>query len=318
MQIDFSAAFDRVNHQGILYKHSSVGIVGSVLSVLMQFLSNRSQYVFVDGYRSELVNVVSGVPQGSVLGPLLFILYTSELFSILVNKLIGYADDSTLMAVMPSPGARVMVAESLNLDLIRVNVLCDLWGMKLNASKTKTMIVLRSRTMHPQSPPLTIDGTVLKESDNLDILGVTFDFKLTFEKHHPLRSPGEYLRSPGELTFEKSWRVFHDRLLIGRCFWGFVLTVLNTVLQCGVWLPIHALNYWTSYSVVACLTVIFPIVDLWQCCVCCTRSGVTRCTHFVALYLCLMCQSGLHAVLSSHIGILMHLPAAEPHSTVEF
>ena len=53
----------------------------------------------------------------------------------------------------------------------------------LNFSKTKTMIVSRSCTMHPQSPPLTIDGTVLKEYDDLDILGVTFDSKLTFEKH---------------------------------------------------------------------------------------------------------------------------------------
>ena len=55
--------------------------------------------------------------------------------------------------------------------------------MKLNASKTKTMIVSKSHTMHPQSPPLTIGGTVLKESDDLVILGVTFDSKLTFEKH---------------------------------------------------------------------------------------------------------------------------------------
>ena len=58
----------------------------------------------VDGCRSKLVNVVSGVPQGSVFGPLLFLLYTSELFSVLENKLIGYADDSTLIAVVPSPG----------------------------------------------------------------------------------------------------------------------------------------------------------------------------------------------------------------------
>ena len=65
----------------------------------------------------------------------------------------------------------------------------------------------------------------------------------------------------------------------------------------------------------ACLTVIFPIVDLWQCCVCCTRSGVTRSTHLVALYLCLMCQSGLRAMLWSHIGILLRLLAAEPLST---
>ena len=58
VQIDFSAAFDRVSHQGILYRLSSVGIGVSVLSVLTQFLSNRSQFVLVDGCRSKLVNVV--------------------------------------------------------------------------------------------------------------------------------------------------------------------------------------------------------------------------------------------------------------------
>ena len=97
--IDFSAAFDRVNHQGILYKLCSVGIGGSLLSILTPFLSNRSQHVMVDGCRSKLGNVVSGVLQSSVLGPLLFLLYTSELFYILENKLTGYADDSTLIAV---------------------------------------------------------------------------------------------------------------------------------------------------------------------------------------------------------------------------
>ena len=85
VQIDFSAAFDRVNHLGILYKLCSVGIGGSVLSILTEFLSNQSQQVMVDGCRSKLVNAVSVVPQGSVLGPLLFLLYTSELFSILEN-----------------------------------------------------------------------------------------------------------------------------------------------------------------------------------------------------------------------------------------
>ena len=114
VQIDFSAAFDRVNHQGILYKLCSVGIGGSVLSILTQFLSNRSQHIMVDCFRSKLVNIVSGVPQGSVLGPLLFFLYTSKLFSILENKLIGYADDSNLIAVVPCPGVRVTVAESLS------------------------------------------------------------------------------------------------------------------------------------------------------------------------------------------------------------
>ena len=74
---------------------------------------------------------------------------------------------TTLMAVVPSPGVRVTVAESLIRDIGRVIEWCDLWEMKLNASKTKTMIVSRSRSMHPQSPPLAIGGTVLKKSDDL-------------------------------------------------------------------------------------------------------------------------------------------------------
>ena len=118
------------------------------------------------------------------LSPLLFLLYTSELFSILENKLIGYADDSTLIAVVPSPGVSrnsVTVAESLTRVLVNVSEWCDLCWIKLNASKTKIMIVSRSRIMHPQSLTLTIGGTVLKESDDLVILGVTFDSKMTFE-----------------------------------------------------------------------------------------------------------------------------------------
>ena len=77
VQINFSAVFDRVNQLGILYKLCSVGIGGSIFT---QLLSNWSQQLIVDGYRSKVVNVVSGVPQGSVLGPLLFFLDMSELF----------------------------------------------------------------------------------------------------------------------------------------------------------------------------------------------------------------------------------------------
>ena len=115
--IDFSAAFDRVNHQGIMYKLCSVDIVGSVLSMLTQFLSNRSQLVMVDGCRSKLVTVVSGVPQGGIFGPLLFLLYTSVLFPFWKIKQIGYAESSTLISVVPSPGVRVTVAKSLRRDL---------------------------------------------------------------------------------------------------------------------------------------------------------------------------------------------------------
>ena len=77
---------------------------------------------------------------------------------------------------------RESLSQSMNRDLNRVSVLCELWGMKLNASKTKVMIVCRSRTVQPQLTPLTLDETVLKDSADLVILGVTFDAKMTFEK----------------------------------------------------------------------------------------------------------------------------------------
>ena len=124
------------------------------------------------------------------------------------NKLYGYAYDSTLVAVVPSPGERVAVSESLNGDLNRVSVWCNLWGMKLNSSKTKTMIVSRSRTVHPQLTPLTVDGTELKESADLVILGVTFDAKMTFEKHLRSVSSAAVQRLG---IMRKSWQVFHNR-----------------------------------------------------------------------------------------------------------
>ena len=91
--------------------------------------------------------MMSGAPQGSVFGLSMFILCTSELSSILENKLIGYGDDSTLMDVVSSSAVRVAVAETLNRNLRRVSEWCDLWGIKLNANKN--MLFSRSRTMHP-------------------------------------------------------------------------------------------------------------------------------------------------------------------------
>ena len=78
----------------------------------------------------------------------------------------------------------------------------------MNASKTKTMILSRSRTMHPKSLPLTIGGTVLKESDDLVIFRLTLDSKMTFEKN--LRSVSRAASQRLGIS-KKSWRVFHDR-----------------------------------------------------------------------------------------------------------
>ena len=125
---------------------------------------------------------------------------------------------------MPSPGDRVTVAESLIRDLVRLSERCDLWGVKLNASKTKTMIISRLCTMHAQSVPLVISRTALKESDDIVIFGVTLDSKMTFEKHLSWVSRSASQRLG---VLRKSWRVFHDRSLLGRYFRGFVLPVLE-------------------------------------------------------------------------------------------
>ena len=110
-------------------------------------------------------------------------------------------------------------------------------------------------------------------------------------------------------------RFLRDTFGVFSCpFWG-------TVLQCGAWLLIYTLNYWTVQSVVpgfllgVSMSVTLLIVDLCQYCVCCIRSGVTRCTLLMVIYLNRMCQCCLHAVLWSHFGTLMRRLAAELRST---
>ena len=156
------------------------------------------------------------------------------------------------------------------------------------------MIVSRSRTMHPQSPPLTIGGTVLKES-----LEMTFGSKMTIEKH--LRSVSR-AASQRIGILRKSCRVFHDRSFLMRCFRGFVLPFWSTLLQCGARLPIHILNYRTMQSVVPSfslgvwLSVTLLIIDLWQYCVCCIRSGVTRCILLMVLSRIVCARAGYTSV----------------------
>ncbi|MEL7079449.1 MAG: reverse transcriptase family protein [Cyanobacteria bacterium J06582_2] len=173
VQIDFSAAFDLVNHKALVFKLQSLGIGGYILDLIKDFLTDRQQRVVVDGAFSEPRPVVSGVPQGSVLGPLLFLVYISDMTEGLENKIIQYADDATLVAVVRSPEERDQVARSLNRDLERISRWCGRWGMKLNSSKTQTLLVSRSRTNEPPHPPLCVNNTFLSESQFLTILGVT-------------------------------------------------------------------------------------------------------------------------------------------------
>ena len=222
--LDFSAAFDRVNHAALLFKLRQFGVGGAFLSIISEFLSNRLQRVVVDGHYSEYRNVISGVPQGSVLGPLLFILYTHDMWFGLENKLVAYADDATLFAPIPSPDRRLMVAASLNRDLAKISAWCKTWGMKLNPNKTQSMIVSRSRTINPPHPDLFIDNVSLTTCSSFKILGVLLDSKFTFEKH--IRSVSSSVAQKVGIL-RKSFKIFGDQRILLNCFNSFILPCLE-------------------------------------------------------------------------------------------
>ena len=153
-QLDFRAAFDRVSHSGLLFKLKSIAVGGSVLSICTEFLSDRRLRVAVDGAVSQWIPKISGMPQGSVLGPLLFIHYTREMFELVENRLFAYGDDSTLLAVVHEPADRPAVAASLNRVFARILE----WCMILNPQKTKAFVISRTRTVGPPHDDLVLCG----------------------------------------------------------------------------------------------------------------------------------------------------------------
>ena len=118
-----------------------------------------------------------------MLGPLLFILYISEMLEVVENRLFACPDDSTLLAVVRKPADIPAVAASLNRDLDRIQEWCNHWCMILNPYKTMTLGVSRSRTVNPLHGDLVFSGVSIRASPNLDILSVKFDSKLTFDDH---------------------------------------------------------------------------------------------------------------------------------------
>ena len=218
--IDFSSAFDVVNHRALIYKLKLLGIGGNLIKIFTDFLNNRSQCVIVDGISSASVPVISGVPQGSVLGPLFFIIFTSDIGSHLENKLISYADDTTLYSSVNSPSNRGEVAASLNRDLARITSWCQLWGMKLNANKTHSMTISRSRTLDPPHPCLYISDEQIDEVSSLRLLGVIFDSKLTFEKH--IRSLSSSIAQKTGLL-RKCFKTFGRDSTVIKSFYAFIL-----------------------------------------------------------------------------------------------
>ena len=96
--LDISAAFDKVWHNGLISKLSQIGVGGNFLKLFQSYLFKRKQCVIVDGIKSSFLEVKAGVPQGSRLGPLLFIIYINDIIGEIDSEILIFADDTTLLA----------------------------------------------------------------------------------------------------------------------------------------------------------------------------------------------------------------------------
>ena len=188
--LDISKAFDRVWHKQLLAKLPSFGIPPNICLLLSSFLTGRSISVKVDGHSSPSTLINSGVPQGSVLSPTLFLLFINDLLSCTSNPIHSYADDSTLhissrFEAAPSTiqlsNSRNNINVSLNEDL---QTICT-WGVDnlVNFNSTKTQCTTFSLKRTPFLPHLNFNNINLPPCPSLDILGLSFNPEFVWKGH---------------------------------------------------------------------------------------------------------------------------------------
>lgn len=175
--IDFSKAFDRVPHQRLISKLSCLCLHPLILSWIRCFLTDRSQFTTVAGRQSRTTTVTSGVPQGSVLGPLLFLIYINDLPSGISSSIRLFADDCVLYRKISSKNDQLLLQN----DLIHLENWCSLWMMQLNVSKCKFMHVTRKHS--PDRFTYSVTSTDLSRVETYRYLGVLLNSKLTWSDH---------------------------------------------------------------------------------------------------------------------------------------
>ena len=175
--LDFSKAFDRVPHQHLLSKLQHYGINASLLLWIRNFLTTRSQRVVIDGQSSDSVPVTSGVPQGTVLGPLLFLSFINDLPSGITSHLRLFADD----CLMYRPINNISDSQLLQEDLDRLHQWSTKWQMKFNTDKCHIMrFTLRRNNIHTD---YNLGGSHLTMVSEYPYLGVTLSSNLSWQPH---------------------------------------------------------------------------------------------------------------------------------------
>ena len=178
--LDFSKAFDKVDHEGLLAKLEHLGIRNSLLDWIRSFLIGRNQKVLVEGMASPPTKVLSGVPQGTVLGPLLFLIYINDISNGLSEgtKLKLFADDSLLYRTIKSPKD----SEILQKDLNTLQTWEKKWKMQFHPDKCQ-LLKITNKTNQINST-YKIHNHIISETNSAKYLGITIDSKLHWKKHY--------------------------------------------------------------------------------------------------------------------------------------
>ena len=177
--LDFSKAFDKVDHSQLLRKLHKYGIRNNLLQWIKSFLSSREQTVLVDGKSSSPAPVSSGVPQGTVLGPLLFLVYINDINENITKgtEIRLFADDSLLYRVINSP----LDQQILQNDLITLQAWEEENKMEFHPDKCKVLKITNKKK--PLQFKYNIHNVILEEQDSAKYLGITIDKKLTWNVH---------------------------------------------------------------------------------------------------------------------------------------
>ena len=180
--LDIAGAFDRVWHAGLVEKLRAKGVQGDLIVLLQDYLEGRTLQVVVNGQSSEPSPVEASVPQGSVLGPVLWNIYIDDLLRQL-SSVAAYADDCTLSRSYCRPDSQRAVSQ-LNRQLGLVEQWGELWQVNFAPEKTQAMVISRSPgASHAVSGQLHFGGQNLPLQDHIKILGVSVDRSLRFDHH---------------------------------------------------------------------------------------------------------------------------------------
>ena len=180
--LDLSKAFDTINHKILLDKLKYYGFSDLSLKLLASYLRNRKQFVCLGNTNSELLDIHTGVPQGSILGPLLFIIYINDLpLSCSSLTPIIYADDTTLYTKLNTQNIK-QFEQNINLELEKVNTWLKVNKLSLNVKKTKFMIFHKLNKRF-DAPQLMLNNIQLNKCDSFNFLGLHITQHLTWTEH---------------------------------------------------------------------------------------------------------------------------------------